>query len=520
MLKVIFGDMVCPVKYYTSLPYRSIIENTLTLLGRKCPSKRPDDYRIRVNGRLAIHNEDVIHYDGIPLEMDIELEYHGSKVPIPRWVAASDGKRHDSPKSPSQNNPSLLVNQPPPIPAHMPSHPLPISQPIPPLPVSQPTPPLPVSQPTPPLPVSQPTPPLPVSQPTPPLPVSQPTPPLPVSQPTPPLPVSQPTPPLPVSQPTPPLPVSQPTPPLPVSQPTPPLPVSQPTPPLPVSQPTPPLPVSQPTPPLPVSQPTPPLPVPLELPFNPPSTIQLPQFPSQVSTEEPVSATLSPSIQVSQIPSISFNQSVLDTSTQDPPVNASLSVSPLMGQTNETNFGESDRDLSGSSLTLRSLPSLHSPPSGPSLESHSPDAEPVVVKADSGSSQPTSLLPPVTTSFVNPGSMKPPFTLSYVSVMDSYAGMVPEDPPIPPPFGNSLPQDIPPPPLGNPLPPPSDIPLPQDIPLPPNPLDANPEANLFPPPLSPIANCLHINGVFGETTIEMRPSMTVYNVLAIYINMV
>ena len=457
MLKVIFGDMVCPVKYYTSLPYRSIIENTLTLLGRKCPSKRPDDYRIRVNGRLAIHNEDVIHYDGIPLEMDIELEYHGSKVPIPRWVAASDGKRHDSPKSPSQNNPSLLVNQPPPIPAHMPSHPLPISQPIPPLPVSQPTPPLPVSQPTPPLPVSQPTPPLPVSQPTPPLPVSQPTPPLPVSQPTPPLPVSQ---------------------------------------------------------------PTPPLPVPLELPFNPPSTIQLPQFPSQVSTEEPVSATLSPSIQVSQIPSISFNQSVLDTSTQDPPVNASLSVSPLMGQTNETNFGESDRDLSGSSLTLRSLPSLHSPPSGPSLESHSPDAEPVVVKADSGSSQPTSLLPPVTTSFVNPGSMKPPFTLSYVSVMDSYAGMVPEDPPIPPPFGNSLPQDIPPPPLGNPLPPPSDIPLPQDIPLPPNPLDANPEANLFPPPLSPIANCLHINGVFGETTIEMRPSMTVYNVLAIYINMV
>ena len=412
MLKVIFGDMVCPVKYYTSLPYRSIIENTLTLLGRKCPSKRPDDYRIRVNGRLAIHNEDVIHYDGIPLEMDIELEYHGSKVPIPRWVAASDGKRHDSPKSPSQNNPSLLVNQPPPIPAHMPSHPLPISQPIPPLPVSQPTPPLPVSQ------------------------------------------------------------------------------------------------------------PTPPLPVPLELPFNPPSTIQLPQFPSQVSTEEPVSATLSPSIQVSQIPSISFNQSVLDTSTQDPPVNASLSVSPLMGQTNETNFGESDRDLSGSSLTLRSLPSLHSPPSGPSLESHSPDAEPVVVKADSGSSQPTSLLPPVTTSFVNPGSMKPPFTLSYVSVMDSYAGMVPEDPPIPPPFGNSLPQDIPPPPLGNPLPPPSDIPLPQDIPLPPNPLDANPEANLFPPPLSPIANCLHINGVFGETTIEMRPSMTVYNVLAIYINMV
>lgn len=403
MLKVIFGDMVCPVKYYTSLPYRSIIENTLTLLGRKCPSKRPDDYRIRVNGRLAIHNEDVIHYDGIPLEMDIELEYHGSKVPIPRWVAASDGKRHDSPKSPSQNNPSLLVNQPPPIPAHMPSHPLPISQPIPPLPVSQPT---------------------------------------------------------------------------------------------------------------------PPLPVPLELPFNPPSTIQLPQFPSQVSTEEPVSATLSPSIQVSQIPSISFNQSVLDTSTQDPPVNASLSVSPLMGQTNETNFGESDRDLSGSSLTLRSLPSLHSPPSGPSLESHSPDAEPVVVKADSGSSQPTSLLPPVTTSFVNPGSMKPPFTLSYVSVMDSYAGMVPEDPPIPPPFGNSLPQDIPPPPLGNPLPPPSDIPLPQDIPLPPNPLDANPEANLFPPPLSPIANCLHINGVFGETTIEMRPSMTVYNVLAIYINMV
>ena len=285
----------------------------------------------------------------------------------------------------------------------------------------------------------------------------------------------------------------------------------------------------QPMPSLPVTEPTS-LPAPLEPPFSLSSTFQSPQFP-----EGSTPVTFSPSsssLPVSQIPLMPLNPSVLDTSTQDPPVNASLPFHPSMDQMNPpTNFGVSVHDLSPSSLTLDSLPSIHSPPLpplGPLLESHSPDPEPVIEKADSGSSQPPSLLPPVTMSVVNPGSMKPLITRSYVSVMGSSAGVVTEEPPLPPPFGNplptlsdhSLPQDIPLPPSGNPLPPPSDNPLPQDIPLPPNPFETDPEANSFPSPISPIANCLHVNGVFGETTIEMKPSMTVYNVLVMYINMV
>ena len=148
-VNIVFAGSVYPVKYYTNTPYRSIIAGALMLLGRNRPSSEPDDYRLRVNGMLILRNKDMIHYNGIPSEASIQLEYHASNQPKPvpkrlvsqanRWVACYEdaknrvhGQKKQYPPIPVPTQPSypvsLPVFTPSPIPVQTPS-PIPVQTP-------------------------------------------------------------------------------------------------------------------------------------------------------------------------------------------------------------------------------------------------------------------------------------------------------------------------------------------------------------------------------------------------------